>query len=347
MEAPVSPAGLGGTPSASEILMEARSITKRFGGLVAVNNANLVIPKGSIISLIGPNGAGKTTFFNVLAGILDPSSGEIEFNGRRVIARPEKGWLEPFLWLGPAVIVFVLGLIIWTAVDPGNAEAGLLVVTISMGVLIVSLLTAIIRPPWYDRILTRFGVFKTARPNDMVQAGIGRTFQNIRLFQNMTVLENVMVGMHIKLHSNLVDAVLSSRRQGHEEEAARERARELLGLVGLRGRDDVTARNLPYGDQRRLEIARALGSDPMLLLLDEPTAGMNPNETEEMRHLIAKLRGELGLTILLIEHDMRVVMGVSDRITVLDHGEPIAEGTPEEVRANPRVIEAYLGAPAT
>ncbi len=326
--------------------MQAKSITKRFGGLVAVNSANLVIPRGSIVSLIGPNGAGKTTFFNVLAGILDPSSGEIEFNGRRVIARPERGWLEPFLWLGPAVVVFAVGLLVWLAIAPANAEAGLMVVSLAMGVLIVSLLTAIVRPPWYDRILTRFGVFKTARPNDMVQAGIGRTFQNIRLFQNMTVLENVMVGMHIKLHSNLIDAVLSSRRQGREEEAARVRSRELLALVGLRGRDDVTARNLPYGDQRRLEIARALGSDPVLLLLDEPTAGMNPNETEEMRRLIAKLRNELGLTILLIEHDMRVVMGVSDRITVLDHGEPIAEGTPEEVRANPRVIEAYLGAPA-
>ena len=180
----------------------------------------------------------------------------------------------------------------------------------------------------------------------MVEAGIGRTFQNIRLFQNMTVLENVLVGMHLKLQSNLVDALVSTRRQAREEEAARIRGRELLALVGLAGRDNVTARNLPYGDQRRLEIARALASDPVLLLLDEPTAGMNPNETEEMTRLIAKLRRELGLTILLIEHDMRVVMGVCDRITVLDHGERIAEGTPEEVRANPRVIEAYLGAPA-
>jgi branched-chain amino acid transport system ATP-binding protein len=209
------------------------------------------------------------------------------------------------------------------------------------------LLSAIARPLWYRRLLRRVGIFRSARPNDIVEAGIGRTFQNIRLFANMTAEENVLVGMHIKLKANLLDAMFSTPRNRNEEAAAKIRAEELLRLVGLRGIGGELAKNLPYGDQRRLEVARALGSDPKLLLLDEPTAGMNPKETSDMMALINKLRSDLGLTVLLIEHDMKVVMGISDRVTVLDHGERIAEGTPEEVRKNPRVIEAYLGAPAS
>src|SRR3954469_7001240 len=209
MSTPTTPASSAADPDTGnpngerEIVLHAKSVTKRFGGLVAVNNADLVIPKGSIVSLIGPNGAGKTTFFNMVAGILDPTSGVVEFNGRRMIAKPERTWLEPFLWLAPALLALVLGVVIWQVIDRANVELGLIVVTICVGVLILSLLTAIVRPLWYDRLCARFGVFKSARPNDMVQAGIGRTFQNIRLFQNMTVIENVLVGMHVKLRSQL------------------------------------------------------------------------------------------------------------------------------------------------
>jgi len=185
-------------------------------------------------------------------------------------------------------------------------------------------------------------------PNDVAKLGIGRTYQNIRLFKEMTVLANVMVGRHVRLRSQWFQALLHLPSVKREEEETTQRARELLDLVGLRRRyEDELARNLPYGDQRRLEIARALASDPKLLLLDEPTAGMNPGETAQMTQFISRLRVELGIAILLIEHDMKVVMGVSERITVLDHGERIAEGTPEEIRTNPLVIEAYLGKQAT
>jgi branched-chain amino acid transport system ATP-binding protein len=181
-------------------------------------------------------------------------------------------------------------------------------------------------------------------PHAIVQLGVGRTYQNIRLFNDMTVLANVMVGRHARMKAQWFQAILHLPNVRQEEELTRARARELLELVGLSQRyEDTLARNLPYGDQRRLEIARALASDPLLLLLDEPTAGMNPGETATMTEFIGQLRESLGLSILLIEHDMKVVMGVSDRITVLDYGERIAEGEPDEIRRNPKVIEAYLG----
>lgn len=180
-------------------------------------------------------------------------------------------------------------------------------------------------------------------PDRVTHLGISRTYQNIRLFKNMTAVENILVGMQPHLKSGVLGAIFRDRRTQSEEKAAVEEATRLLGFINLKGKGDLLAKNLPYGQQRRLEIGRALASKPSLLLLDEPTAGMNPSETQDMVNFIRRLRDELGITILLIEHQMRVVMSISEQISVLDFGQKIAEGTPLEIQKNPRVVEAYLG----
>jgi ABC-type branched-subunit amino acid transport system ATPase component len=239
-------------------VLQARKVTKAFGGLVAVREVDLEIPPTSIVSLIGPNGAGKTTFFNVIAGILDPTSGHVDFRGDRMIARPVRAWFEPVVWVLPSAVIGVLAAIVYAAT--ANADATALAVLAAIGALIVMFLAAIVRPRWYLRMLAAAGVFRSSRPNDMVKAGMGRTFQNIRLFANMTALENVQVGMHTKMRANAADALLSTPRARAEERGSEATAREFLGLVGLKGRSGELAKNLPYGDQRKLELARALAS---------------------------------------------------------------------------------------
>jgi branched-chain amino acid transport system ATP-binding protein len=252
-------------------LLEVRGLVRRFGGLNAVDQVDLDVEAGEILSVIGPNGAGKTTLFNAVTGLSVPDEGSIHFDGHDLVG---------------------------------------------------------------------------LQPNQICSLGIARTFQTVRLFPDMTVLENAMVGQHCRTRSGVLGAVLRLPATRAEERRVLEQARSALSFFGSRlagYREDQPAFSLSYANRRRLEIARAMATIPKLILLDEPTAGMNPKETQEMTHLIGKLREERGFTIVVIEHDMRLVKGVSDRVVALDYGRKIADGTYDEVANDERVIEAYLG----
>ena len=307
--------------SEKKTLLKVENATMQFGGVVAVDNLNLEVNEGEIVALIGPNGAGKTTAFNVITGVYAPSNGRITFDGECIVRNHPTGKMKkldkgkpPTMYtaqFAPEQALEGSDLETWKAEQKARDEFA-----------------------FSDHILE-------PTPDKITGRGMARTFQNIRLWKTQTVFDNVLIAKHMRRSSGFFSATFRGNRK--EEAKQREEVLELLRIVGLEDVKDELATSLPYGKQRRLEIARALATQPKLLLLDEPAAGMNPQETIELTEFIAQIRKYFHMTILLIEHHMDLVMDISDRIYVLDFGELIAQGVPAEIQANDRVIDAYLG----